>query len=391
MTSNITKECSRPEGRIRYAEVVVAEHRTGGISANRAALHEMYRSIRNHFGWGYMVLAFLRVQLSSVPRRFRRRPPPHSNTPAEYNEPGPPSAPRKGSVAVVTVTHDSGAFVPKLVVALEAQTQPPDMVVLVDSGSSNPQYLDRARNLHLSFVIVLDENIGFAKACNLGWDLATDHDFVLFLNPDAFLTPEYLEKAVEFMEAERHQKVGILTGTLLGYDIAKDLPTGLVDSTGIQQTWFGRFYDRDQGKPESALLRYKLHPNPVQAICGAAMFARQTALSSVSRDGAMFQPDFFMYKEDIDLSLRVAHAGWTLMHHPGLTAFHCRGWKSRKAMPKSVRVLSARNEIRMHYRSRSPFVILSILKLCLVMVFETFDPATQGSSGSPKRLGTLGY
>jgi GT2 family glycosyltransferase len=356
---------------LRQAGNIVSEHCIGGVSADKAALQEMYRAIRTHFGWCYTALAFARFKLSGLLQRFHKHPPslPQPSH-LSLDEPVHPSGSKKDSVSVVIVTHNSEAFISKLVEALETQTQPPDLVVVIDSGSSNPQYLDRARKSHLPFVVALHDNIGFAKACNIGWDQARDHDFTLFLNPDAFLTPEYLKSAVNSMEEEQHNRVGILTGTLLGYDIAQGLPTGLVDSTGIQQTWFGRFYDRDQGEPLSVLHRYNLHPNPVRAICGAAMFARQTALSAAARNGSVFQSDYFMYKEDIELSLRMAGTGWSLLHDPRLTAFHCRGWKSRKSTSKEMRVLSAKNEIRMHYSNRSPFVILSILKLCLVRAFN---------------------
>jgi GT2 family glycosyltransferase len=353
---------------LRTAAFIVAEHRTGGVSANDRAQREMYRAIRTHFGWGYAALAYGRSKLSALRGLFRKHPPsPPGN---DYKVPIQPQlGSNSGSVSVVIVTHNSEAFISRLMETLEAQTRPPDLVVVVDSGSSNSDYLDRVRTSHLACTIVLKENVGFATACNIGWNLAVAHDYTLFLNPDAFLTPLYLEQAVKYMQGERHQRVGLLTGTLLGYDIDRGLPSGLVDSTGIEQTWFGRFYDRDQAKPLSALDRY-IEANPVKAICGAAMFARQTALRSIAANGSVFESDFFMYKEDVDLSLKAARAGWALVHHPGLTAFHCRGWKSRKAMPKTLRLLSARNEIRMNLKYRSPFVLFSVVKYCLVTVFD---------------------
>jgi GT2 family glycosyltransferase len=351
------------------ADYIVSEHRTGGVSADTRMRHEIYRAIRTHFGWRYVALASARFKLSALRRLFRTHPP--SLTQDEYD--GlihRRSISTNDSVSVVIVTHNSGTYISKLMEALEAQTQAPDLVVLVDSGSSNSGYLDRARRSPLPCTVVLEENVGFAKACNIGRNLSHFNDFILFLNPDAFLAPDFLEEAVKFMKEERNQNVGILTGTLLGYDISRDLPTGLIDSTGIQQAWFGRFYDRDQGRPLSALHRYNRLGNPVKAICGAAMFARETALRTVSKNGSVFQSDYFMYKEDIDLSLRVGRAGWKLIHHPALTVYHCRGWKSRKLMPKAMRILSARNEMRLHYCNRSPFVLFSFIKYCIVKLFD---------------------
>jgi N-acetylglucosaminyl-diphospho-decaprenol L-rhamnosyltransferase len=351
------------------ADHIVAEHRTGGVSADTRTRHEIYRAIRTHFGWGYVALAFARLNLAALLKLLRSLPAGRPEDHCDGMIPRP-STTKRNSVSVVIVTHNSEVFISKLMEALEAQTQKPDLVVLVDSGSSDRAYLDRARRSPLPCTVVLEENVGFARACNIGRNLSNFNEFILFLNPDAFLAADFLAGAVEFMKEKRHQNVGILTGTLLGYDISQDLPTGLIDSTGVQQTWFGRFYDRDQGSPLSALHGYKRLANPVKAICGAAMFARQTALRTVSRNGDVFQSDYFMYKEDIDLSLRVGRAGWKLMHHPSLTVYHCRGWKSRKLMPKAARVLSAKNEMRMHYRNRSPFVLYSAIKYCMVNLFD---------------------
>ncbi len=351
------------------ADYIVAEHRTGGISADTSRRKEIYLAVRTHFGRRYVALAFLRIILGTLRALIRKLL---------------PAAPQKTfdgkiqrqlktiahSVSVVIVTHNSDVFISKLMETLEAQTQKPDLVVLVDSGSSDRGYLDRARKSPLPCTVVLEENIGFAKACNLGRSLSSCNDFILFLNPDAFLAPEFLAEAVEFMTKEENQNVGIVSGTLLGYDISKDFPTGLIDSTGIQQTWFGRFYDRDQGNPLSVLQKYSGLANQVKAICGAAMFVRETALKTVSRNGEIFQSDYFMYKEDIDLSLRVRKAGWKLLHNPALTVYHCRGWKSRKLMPKAMRILSASNETKMYLRNRSPFILFSAFKYCIVKLFD---------------------
>ena len=275
-----------------------------------------------------------------------------------------------GSVSVVIVTHNSSVFMSRLIYSLECQTKMPDLVVIVDSGSTSTEYLDRLRTSALTCSIILKSNIGFAAGSNEGWRISRDHDFVLFLNPDAFLTPDYLEQSIQFMEDEAQQNVGMLTGTLLGYNISQDCPTGFVDSTGIMQTWYGRSYDRDQGAPTSVLKKYGGKPNAVPAICGAAMLARQAALSSVSVGGNIFQSDYFMYKEDIDLSWRVARAGWTLIHHPDLAVYHCRGWKSRTAMPKALRLLSAKNEIKMFYKHRSPYIFFGLIKYCGVKLLN---------------------
>lgn len=102
------------------------------------------------------------------------------------------------------------------------------------------------------------------------------------------------------------------------------------------------------------------------------MLCRKKALDEVLlQGGAIFDPSFYMYKEDIDLSLRLRRKGWSLMYVPSLVAYHCRGWKKeRKDVPKAYRLLSARNEMRLYARSGSPYVIYSALKYAAVKLLN---------------------
>jgi GT2 family glycosyltransferase len=273
------------------------------------------------------------------------------------------------SIAVVIVTYNSDQVLSHCLIALEQQSRRPDQVVIIDSGSEDTKYLKRTDLSGMRCAVVLETNIGFSVGCNIGWNLSRDHDFVLFLNPDAFLTPDFIEHALQYMEDDQNIGVGMLTGTLLGYDIQLDRPTGLVDSTGVMHTWYGQSIDRDQGKVLSVLEKYH-RPNPIPAICGAVLLARNAVLNAIANENVLFDPDYFMYKEDIDLSWKAANAGWTLIHHPGLTVYHCRGWKGRHAVSRKMRMLSARNDIKLFVRFRSPYLIYALVKYGLVWALD---------------------
>jgi GT2 family glycosyltransferase len=275
--------------------------------------------------------------------------------------------------AVIIVTHNSELTLDKVIEALKKQTRLPSRVILVDSGSSNCDYLKKHQASHCHFLIdvLFYENIGFCQANNAGMaHISDDMAYVLFLNPDAFLTPTFLEQALNFMEHPQYKECAILSGTLLGYDILKDQPTGQYDSTGIFQKWYGRWYDRYQGDHCEA---HNLHHiEAVPALCGALMFCRKKALESVFiTKNEVFDRTFFMYKEDIDLSLRLRKAGWKLFFIPQLIAYHGRGWnKERLKVPKIWRLLSSKNEMKMHARFRSPFIIYSMAKYLSVRLFN---------------------
>lgn len=269
--------------------------------------------------------------------------------------------PRIPAVSLIIVTHHSEKVLPHCMEAVQNQRRPFDQVILVDSGSSDLSYLKEWEKKGATLVLA-EMECGFSRANNLGMRYVNpSSDYVLFLNPDAFLKENFLEKGVNFMEDPERSNIGALGGLLLGFDLSLMAPSGKYDSTGIFQNWYGRWFDRDQGISYDPL-KYKA-PVVIPAICGALFFCRMKALKSVVNDlGEIFDRNFFMYKEDIDLSCRLRNQGWSLLFHPDLIAYHCRGWKNRRVMGRENRLHSARNELKVHYKQKSFYTLYSFLK-----------------------------
>jgi len=270
--------------------------------------------------------------------------------------------------AVIIVTHDSQQVLPACLAALDAQTTPAERICIVDSGSKNPSYLSGAVESDYVTIIREERNIGFAGANNIGFAHVREWaDYVVFLNPDTFLDADFIEQAlVSFQELP---KIGIVTGRMLGFDINLMRPTGRIDSTGILRTWYGRWFDRGQGEKDQG--QY-CDEEDIPAACGALMFCRQTALSEAAlAGGSVFDPDFFLYKEDIELCLRLRNRGWGIRYLPGLSAFHGRGWhRQRRKMDVSLRRMAAAGEVLLYRKHPSPYIIWALVKYFMVTVFH---------------------
>lgn len=272
--------------------------------------------------------------------------------------------------SVIIVTHNSQAYLPSCLEALQKQIRQPDQIIIVDSGSDQTNYLEAYAADPKVCLSLQKENVGFCQGNNIGLSLVPKKvDYILFLNPDAYLKPAFIQEAIALMDRPEASKVGALSGLLLGYDNAKQNPTGRVDSSGIFRTWYGRWYDRDQGSLYEER-RYKREEVP--ALCGALMFCRHQALNSVLLGpNQVMDLAFYMYKEDIDLSLRLQKRGWNLLFDPSLSAYHCRGWQQdRKKVARHFRLLSAKNEMRLYKRLRSPCYLYSAFKYWMVKVFD---------------------
>lgn len=274
--------------------------------------------------------------------------------------------------AIIIVTYNSQKHIHKAIDCIEAQTFLPKKIVIVDTGSDDLSYLNKYQGYDHIDIVIAEKNSGFCRGNNIGMTrLPPNCDYVFFLNPDVFIASSFIKLALAFMQASSNQHYGAITGTLLGYDIDKDSPTGTYDSTGIFRKWYGRWYDRGQGESYNAGL-YMVQED-IPAICGAAFLCRKKALDSILLSGdQVFDISFYMYKEDIDLSLRLKHKGWKLAFLPNLIAYHCRGWqRDRSKMPRSTRLISARNELRLHARMKSPIPLTySLLKYSSVKIFD---------------------
>lgn len=272
----------------------------------------------------------------------------------------------KPKTAVIIVTHNSELHIHKAMQHLQNQTLQANQVILVDSGSKDYSYLKPLQSLPNVELIFAEKDIGFCRGNNIGMEkIAPNTDYIFFLNPDAFLTDTFIEHAVGFMQ--KNHTYAALTGTVLGYDIHANQPTGKYDTTGVFTSWYGKWYDRDQGSAYEPG-KYQITED-IPAICGAVLFCRKKALDSVLINGKeVLDNSFFMYKEDIDLSNRLRKKGWKLAYVPEIIAYHCRGWqRDRQKMPKELRLISARNELYIHARVKSPIgCAYSLLKYAAV-------------------------
>ncbi|MGH2395468.1 MAG: glycosyltransferase [bacterium] len=271
------------------------------------------------------------------------------------------------TVSVVIVTKGSVPFIDRCLQHLAQQSHPVHEVIIVDNNSADRQALRAAvRSAGVLVQLVeLDDNIGYAGACNVATRyLSRACAYVLYVGPDTYLTEGYTAAGVTFMEDPANHAVGAVSGKLLGFNNDANQPTGLIDSTGIEQTWYGRWYDRSQGRLVS--LDADRWAPAVAALCGTALLCRRSALAQLEarEPYTIYDGSLFMYKEDVELCLRLLAAGFSLRYHSEMVAYHCRGWK-RARMSHRAKVLSARNEAVINARLGPIKYLYSCLKLYL--------------------------
>ncbi len=220
-------------------------------------------------------------------------------------------------VSIVVVSHDSQDDLRVCLPAARAQEGVATELLVVDNASR-----DGSREIAGRFgsVLPLEENRGFAGGANAGI-AASKGRFVLTLNPDCRLEPGYCWRLCEALDRADAADAGSASGRIYRAEGPDLRASRRLDSTGIVFSASGRHFDRDAGTAEPDPARTQ---GEVAGVTGAAGFYRRAALDAVRISTGYFDEDFFLYREDADLALRLRAAGWRCLYVPAAVAYHRR-------------------------------------------------------------------
>ena len=192
-------------------------------------------------------------------------------------------------------------------------------VIFLDNVSTDDSVKFVLENFPNVRVVVNNKNSGYAGGANKALEISRG-EFVMVLNPDIVFEPNYLNVLVKRLNEDA--KIGAIIGKLRKYDFAKHEKTHLIDSAGLLMFKNRRCVDRGQGEEDRG--QYN-NAEEVFGITGAAPLYRRSALEDIKIFGEAFDSDFFMYKEDVDVSWRLKLAGWKCFYEPAALAYHGRG------------------------------------------------------------------
>ncbi|MEP7132719.1 MAG: glycosyltransferase family 2 protein [Acidobacteriota bacterium] len=250
-------------------------------------------------------------------------------------------------VAILVVSYNDASDLPITLSAALAQRGVSTEVILIDNASRDASR-EVAERLVVR-VLALAENVGFAAAMNAGID-ATRSRYVLALNPDCRLEPDFAARLVERLD--HRPDAGSASGRLLRGDGPDLLPTGTLDSAGIFFTAAGRHFDRGAGEPAAG--RYG-REEEIAGASGAAALYRRAALEAARISTGYFDADFFLYREDADLAWRLWNLGWRCLYVPSAVAYHRRRNvpERRRQMTAAVNFHSVKNRFLLRINNQS--------------------------------------
>jgi GT2 family glycosyltransferase len=237
-------------------------------------------------------------------------------------------------VSAIVVSWNTRELLSRCLAALERAGAGLDLetwVVDNHSGDGSPAMV--AAQYPQVHLLQNGENMGFARANNQV-ACQVSGEYLLLLNSDAFLAPDALRTLLD--SVAQYPDTAILGARLLNEDGSLQrscfsfptLATELWQTLGLDRAFpssrvFGKYlmtyWDMDDLRE-------------VDVVMGACMLVRRSALAGQK----LFDEDYFMYSEEVDLCWRVKQAGWAVRYQPCAQAVHLWGGSARQVKVETL-------------------------------------------------------
>jgi GT2 family glycosyltransferase len=243
---------------------------------------------------------------------------------------------RSPTVDVVIVNFNSRGLLARALRSVASTTTDSssvERVVVVDNASSD-ESLHGIDDIDSRLVLRRNEtNLGYGAAANVG-ATASSAEYILFLNPDAVLPENSIDQLVSWMDRSEHSAVGICGPQLLDErgEVSKScarFPTArdfLAKSFGLDKLLPGLFPSWYMFEWDHASTR------EVDHLQGACVLIRTQLFSALGG----FDERFFLYFEDVDLSLRARRLGSCSVYLTHVRVLHKGGGSSEHVRAQSV-------------------------------------------------------
>ncbi|WP_291859729.1 glycosyltransferase family 2 protein [Marinilabilia sp.] len=231
-------------------------------------------------------------------------------------------------ISIITVTYHATPLEHLYLWSLAASGLKHSEIILIDNAGQD-SFVDKLQQDYPFIKVVHNkENEGFGRACNRGFAMARG-DIALFLNPDTIVPEDFEEQILSFFKT--HPNCGAMGVKMVDGcgcylpESKRNFPTpaaSLLRFSGLHRL----FTSNAQKHQYYARKVPNAQPAKVPVLSGAFMAVSRKAMEAT--DG--FDPGFFMYAEDIDLSVRISKAGMEVWYNPAITAIHFKGETTRR-------------------------------------------------------------
>jgi GT2 family glycosyltransferase len=263
------------------------------------------------------------------------------------------SSPR---VSIIILNWNSYEVTRDCLLSLQKVGYPNYEVVLVDNGSVDGSPDKLAQEFPSVRLVRNATNLGFAGGNNVAIRdiLARGSDYLLLLNNDTIVAPNFLEELLH--AAESKPEIGLLNPKILYYD-----PADRIWYAGGSYK-MGWSFARHCGVNRIDNGKYN-QTREVSFVTGCALLAK----AEVVRRVGLLDEMFFFGFEDLDWCVRAKKKGFSALYVPSAVIWHREGYVTKKNLGKPVKdFYYVKNSVilaRKHLEARHwPLYALSLMR-----------------------------
>ena len=243
-------------------------------------------------------------------------------------------------LTIVIVSYNARTDLEACLAALATRppTTPHEIVVVDNASSDGSAGVVRARWPHVT-VIDAGDNLGFARATNLGIR-ATRSDLLLLLNSDTLPSSGAIDRLVEILRTRTD--VAVVGPRLVSPHGALEISFGAMLSpfAELWQKCLVRGHARRVPVLAQLVERRARTERLVDWVSGACLLVRRAEAESAG----LLDERFFLYGEDVDFCATLRGRGHHVLYTPAVEIVHRRG-RSRQSAPATAATAYRRSQL----------------------------------------------
>ena len=225
-------------------------------------------------------------------------------------------------VSIVIVNYNTRVLLKQCIESVLAKTEKLEFeIIVVDNGSKDNSVQMLREDLPDVILFETGENLGYGRAANLGAKYAKGN-YLFLLNSDTILINNAIKILSDFLD--NHPNAAMCGGNLYDelmqpvFSYSRLFPSILYEISALSRGLIERIL---YGK--NTTFNYTGQPLSVAFIPGAIMI-RKEVFNSIKG----FDPDFFLYHEDVEIAHRVKKMRYTIYNVPDAEIIHLSGASS---------------------------------------------------------------
>ena len=254
------------------------------------------------------------------------------------------------SVAIILISWNNETDTIDCLRSLEKITYPNYKIFVIDNGS-NEESVSKLRPFNIGRVELIEngQNLGFSGGNNVGIKkaLKENFDYVLLLNNDTTVEPNFLEELIKVGESD--EKIGVVGPKIYYHGDRTRIWYG-----GGDFTWLGggrhlQYNEIDRAPNET-------EPRKTKYMTGCAFLIKSEIIKKVN----LMSEEFFLYYEDTDWSLSVRKAGYKVMYAPASKIYHKVSRTTSKLGSPMIHYYHIRNALLLSKRQAPKIILVGI-------------------------------